>query len=51
MPGLEWKRNRDEILERRRRFFGRAMQDGILATLPVGVEAEADWQAFERKWK
>ena len=50
MSGLSWKRNADEILERRRRFFRREMMDGILATLPVRVDAEDEWQAFEKKW-
>ena len=38
MTGLGWKRNAAEVLERRRRFFGRRMLDGILATLPVSLE-------------
>lgn len=51
MAGLQWKHNGDEILERRRRFFGRQMLDGILATLPVAIDTESEWLAFERKWK
>lgn len=48
--GLGWKRNEAEILERRRRFFRRRMQDGILALLPVSVDAEREWRAFEARW-
>jgi len=50
MSGLAWKRNADEILERRRRFFRREMLDGILVSLPVAIDVEAEWQAFERRW-
>jgi hypothetical protein len=50
MSGLAWKRNADEILERRRRFFRREMRDCILVTLPVAIYTEADWQAFEQRW-
>ena len=50
MPGLEWKRNAEEAIERRRRFFLREMQDGILATLPVVQDNEDEWAAFEAKW-
>jgi hypothetical protein len=38
VAGLAWKRNCEEVLDRRRRFFGRRMLDGILATLPVDLE-------------
>lgn len=50
MSGLTWKRNADEILERRKRFFRRKMQDGILATLPVKLDTEKEWVSFEKKW-
>jgi len=40
MTGLGWKRNAAEVLERRRRFFGRQMLDGILASLPINLETE-----------
>lgn len=50
MAGLAWKRNAEEIIERRRRFFQREMQDSILASLPVAMETEEEWQAFEAKW-
>ena len=48
--GLDWKRNADQVLDRRRRFFRRQMQDGILASLPVRLDADDDWRAFEQKW-
>jgi len=50
MTGLAWKRNADEILARRRRFFRREMPDRVLATLPVSFDVEAQWRAFERRW-
>lgn len=51
MAGLSWKLNWEEVLERRRRFFQREMQDGILATLHcIELETEGEWKAFDRKW-
>ena len=50
MLGLKWKRNAEEVIDRHRRFFRREMPDSILATLPIEVDAEADWKAFEKKW-
>ena len=50
MGELTWKSNLDEVLDRRRRFLRGEMPDGILATLPVRPDTEADWAAFERKW-
>lgn len=50
MTGLSWKRNLEETLERRRRFFNRQMLDGILVTLPVRLDTEAAWSGFEQKW-
>lgn len=51
MIGLSWKRNLEVVLERHRRFFRREMQDGILASLPVKLNTEAQWAGFEKKWK
>jgi hypothetical protein len=48
--GLSWKRGLDEALDRRRRFFGRQMPDQVLVRLPVKMDLEKDWQAFEAKW-
>lgn len=50
MSGLSWKRNADEIIERRRRFFRREMLDGVLVSLPVRIDVEDQWQAFQRRW-
>ena len=50
MSGLDWKQNAELVIERRRRFFKREMQDGVLATLPVTTDTEQDWLAFEKKW-
>lgn len=50
MPGMNWKRNKEEIIERRRQFLCRQMQDSILATLPVGMDNADKWRAFDRKW-
>lgn len=50
MSGLSCKRNADEILERRTRFFRREMQDSILATLPVAADTEQAWRDFEAEW-
>jgi hypothetical protein len=50
MAGLAWKRNADEILERRRRFFRREMLDSVLVALPVSIDVEDQWKAFESKW-
>ena len=51
MSGLSWKRNLEETLERRRRFFGRKMQDGILASIwCVELGKKEEWEAFDRKW-
>lgn len=47
---LSWKRNVEEIIERRRRFFTRRMQDSILVSLPVKLDIENEWLAFEKKW-
>jgi hypothetical protein len=50
MGGLALKREADETVDRIRRFLQREMQDGILATLPVRVDAEREWQEFRRRW-
>jgi hypothetical protein len=50
MSGLDWKANRDEVLDRRRRFYRRELQDGILATLQVATDARQDWEAFQNRW-
>jgi len=50
MHGFAWKRNYEEILDRRRKFFRREMQDGILAGFSVRTEREEEWQAFEQHW-
>ncbi|MDO8586481.1 MAG: hypothetical protein Q7T82_05530 [Armatimonadota bacterium] len=50
MSGLAWKRNAEEFIERRRRFFGREMLNSVLVTLPVQLEVESQWQAFEERW-
>jgi len=50
MSGLTWKRNLELTLDRRRSFFQGRMHDGILATLPVRLDAEQAWSTFERKW-
>lgn len=50
MIGLSWKHNLNVILARHRRFFRKEMQDGIMASLPVKIDAEAQWAAFENKW-
>ncbi len=47
---LSWKRNVEEILERRRRFFSRRMQDSILVCLPVKIDIDDEWAAFDKKW-
>lgn len=47
---LAWKRNSEKILDRRRRFFQREMLDGVLVTLPVNIDVERRWQAFENRW-
>ena len=49
--GLSWKRNEDEVLDRRRRFFRRQMLDGILAVLPVAADEADAWQTFRDKWR
>lgn len=48
--GLGWKLNAEEILERSRLFLNRKMMDGILATLPVKIDSEKEWRAFEKRW-
>jgi hypothetical protein len=49
--GLKWKRNAEEILARRRRFFRREMQDSILVTFAeVAIDNSREWQAFDKKW-
>ncbi|MDP6355584.1 MAG: hypothetical protein QF473_10805 [Planctomycetota bacterium] len=51
MSGFCWKRNADEILERRRRFFRREMQDGVLATFsPIQIDNAKEWEVFDCKW-
>jgi hypothetical protein len=51
MHGLLFKRNAEEILERRRRFLNRQMQNGILCSFYSVVTAgEEEWQALERRW-
>ena len=50
MSGLDWKSNAEEVIDRRRRFFRREMQDGILACLPVAIDTESEWLTFEEKW-
>ena len=50
MQGFAWKCNTEEALARRRRFFRRQMQDGVLATLPVQLDATAAWAAFDQRW-
>jgi len=50
VTGLSWKRNADEILDRRRRFFRREMLDSVLVTLPAAIGVETEWRAFERRW-
>jgi len=50
MAGLAWKRNAEEALDRRRRFFRGEMLDGVLATLPVAYDVSDEWEAFDRKW-
>ena len=35
MVGMRWKNKLEEILDRRRKFFRREMQDSILATFSV----------------
>jgi len=51
MLGLKWKRNLDDALDRRSRFFKREMQDSILvsfSSMTLGTEEE--WDRFDRKW-
>ncbi len=48
--GLAWKRNENETLDRRRRFFRGEMQDSILAVLPVALDLAREWQGFETGW-
>jgi len=51
VAGLKWKCNFEEVLERRRRFFGREMQDSILVSFNcVDVDTRDEWDAFDRKW-
>lgn len=50
MLGLSLKRSEDQTLDRRRAFFERRMLDGILASLPVAIDTDADWRRFYNKW-
>ena len=50
MPGLKCKRSLEKVLDRKRRFLRGWMRDGILAELPVRLDVESDWLAFEKKW-
>ena len=51
MLGLKWKRNLDETLDRRSRFFRREMQDSILVSFAsVSVDTSDEWDRFDRKW-
>jgi hypothetical protein len=51
MSGLKWKRDLDATLDRRRRFFGREMQDSILASLGcVQVDTGDEWDRFDARW-
>ena len=51
MSGLALKRNAEEAVDRRRKLLGGEMRDGILATLPVRVDTDSAWEAFEAKWQ
>jgi len=50
MQGLSFKPQAQRVIDRVRRLLTRQMLDGVLATLPVQVDVEDQWQAFEKKW-
>ena len=49
--GLSWKKDEEQALDRRRRFFRREMQEGILAILPVSTDVEEQRREFRSHWK